>query len=240
MEDIMDNPEVIGIITARKGSKGLKDKNIKILRGKPVVWHTIQHSKKSTLINRIVCSTDSPIVEKIASSEGIEVMSRPNYLAQDDTPIEEVLLNVISTLNEKEKYSPDILVLLYANVPIRATEIIDTAIKKLIDKKCDCVLTVTDVGKFHPNWMIKIKDDDKLDLFSPTDIYVRQKLPGLYIHDGAVIVIKYQTFIQKLKKDNIYSIFGKDIRVIVQNPGETVEIDNKYDLIIAEMLLRNK
>jgi CMP-N-acetylneuraminic acid synthetase len=234
----MEKSDAIGIITARKGSKGVKNKNIKLLAGKPLVWYTIQHAKKSKLLKKTFCSTDSEEVEKIAKNEGIGVLNRPKRLGKDNTPIEEVLRYSISQLYNRQRYYPDIIVLLYANVPIRAESIIDTAIEKIIKTNCDCVLTVTDVGKFHPFWMIDIVDNDKLRPYSPSSVYRRQDLPRLFIHDGAVVAVKREILMRELPKANNFSIWGKDIRVIIQKSFETIEIDTDKDLIIAESILR--
>jgi len=239
----MNNMKVLGVITARGGSKGLKEKNILPLLGKPVIYYTIRKALRSKLINRLVLSTEDERIARISNSYGVEIIKRPKKLAMDSSAIENVLRQVVKFMERKD-YIPDLIVLLYANVPVRSDTIIDKAIRKIIRTKADAVISVTDVGKYHPYWLLRIDQKDKFRPFiseKPYNYgYRRQELPQLYIHDGAVLVVRKAILMKNLAKTKLYSCFGNNIRVIYQKPEETVDIDNWYDLKLAEILLREK
>jgi CMP-N-acetylneuraminic acid synthetase len=234
----MSKMNIVGIITARGGSKGVKDKNIIPLLGKPIIYYTIKRAKESKLLDKIVCSTEDERIARIVQEYGVEVIRRPSELARDTSPIEDVLRHAVKEL-QQGGFNPGIVVLLYANVPVRAGGIIDKTIKKMISTHADCVLTVENVGKFHPYWMLKVDNSDKLIYYTPDkNLYQRQMLPRLYIHDGSVLAVKKDVLMKGLSNDRLYSSFGEDIRVIIQQPGDTVEIDDRYDLSVAEILLK--
>ncbi|MFH1449310.1 MAG: hypothetical protein ABIG09_02745 [bacterium] len=92
---------IVGVITARGGSKGLKNKNILPLLGKPVIYHTIEKAIESKLLDRIVCSTDDDRIASIVKKYGIEVIRRPKELARGISPIEDVLRHAVKRLEKK-------------------------------------------------------------------------------------------------------------------------------------------
>jgi CMP-N-acetylneuraminic acid synthetase len=237
----MSMKNVLGVITARKGSKGLKKKNILSLFEKPVIYYTIEKALKSKLINKLVVSTEDEKIAKIVGRYGVEVIKRPKNLAKDSSPIEDVLRHTVEFL-ETQNYIADLVVLLYANVPVRSNSIIDRAIRKIIETDADAVMSITDVRKFHPYWFLKINKQNKIQPFISGNIYKkgyrRQTLPRLFIHDSAVLVVKRNILMKNKLKTKLYSCFGNDIRGIYQRPEETVEIDDLFDLKLAEAILR--
>ena len=120
--------EILAIIPARGGSKGIPGKNIKLLAGKPLLFYTIDAAKNSKYITRTVVSTESAQIKDIALSLGAEVIDRPIELAQDETKTAPVLLQVVSEL-EKQNYYPDIVVLLQATCPLRNAKELDEAVE---------------------------------------------------------------------------------------------------------------
>ncbi|MDD2731847.1 MAG: acylneuraminate cytidylyltransferase family protein [Candidatus Pacebacteria bacterium] len=230
---------ILGVITARGNSKGVKNKNIKPLAGKPTIYYTIEAAKKSKLLTRLVCSTEDSKIAEITKSYGVEVIKRPKALACDTARIDDVLRHTVKFLEKRDKFTTDIVVLLYANIPIRKEGIIDKTISEFIKFNPDCVMTVSDIGQFHPNWLLKVEDEKRIDLYSPTTIYRRQDLPKYYYNDGSVVAVKKEAL---MKNDGIslYPAFGKDIRAIIQSQHETIEIDNEYDYFLAESILNTR
>src|SRR3989338_10705521 len=111
--------EVLAIIPARSGSKGLPGKNIYKIDGKPLIAYSIQSAKESKLINRVVVSTDSNKIGDVAKRYGAEVIIRSKNLALDATPTLPVLRHAVRFLKNKEGYYPDIVVLLQPPTPTR-------------------------------------------------------------------------------------------------------------------------
>ena len=224
---------VVAIIPARSGSKGIPHKNIQEIAGKPLLAYTIEAALKSKYVNRVIVSTDSFEIAKIAKSYGAEVpFLRPSELAMDDTPMVAVIQHAVRYLETVEQYFVNIVVILQPTSPLRKTKYIDEAIEKLIKSNADSVIAVCEV-KHHPFWLF-ILDGDKARPFIEEGLSItrRQELPKVYSVNGAVYVVRKDV----LFKEN--SIIGKNTRAIVMPREESVDIDDYFDLFIAEMTIK--
>jgi len=123
--------KIIAIIPARGGSKGIPQKNIRLLAGKPLVAYTIEHALRARQVNRTIVSTDDAEIAKVARQYGAEVVIRPPELATDTASSEPVLLHVLSFLEQTEGYLPSLIVLLQPTSPLRQPDDIDNAIDTL-------------------------------------------------------------------------------------------------------------
>ena len=127
---------IIGIIPARKNSKRIKNKNIKLLNGKPLIEYTIIEAKKSKLLDQIIVSTDSPIIKKISGMNGINVSKlRSKKLSSENVKMLSVLKNALIVNNLRKKAKT--IVLLQPTSPLRKVEHIDKAIK-IFDQEKFC------------------------------------------------------------------------------------------------------
>lgn len=230
---------ILGVIPARAGSKRLKGKNVLPLMGRPMICHTIDHVRKSALIDRVVCSTDSTETARIAKRNGCEVIRRPKNISQDHSRLEDALIHAIDYLEQKDGYKADIVVILLPNIPIRQNGIIDKVVKRLIATKADSVFTVENVGKHHPLWMVKKGKDDKMVRYVASSVFRGQDLPPLYINNGAVWAVWSGVLKKKIERSTNYSQFGKDMRIIIQDRYNSIDIDDKYDLLLAEAIMKN-
>ncbi|MBS3121391.1 N-acetylneuraminate synthase [Candidatus Woesearchaeota archaeon] len=220
---------IIAIIPARGGSKGIPKKNIALLAGKPLIAYTIEEAKKSKYINRIIVSTDSEEIANVSREYGAEVIIRPKELAQDTTPTLPVLKHVLE--NVEKEYCVNLIVVLQPTSPLRKVEYIDLAIKKLMDENCDSVVSVC---KFdHSPAAIVSVEDDKLQMTSTNSNKFRRQDSNLYLINGAVYVVKRDIM---MKLDNY--IVGGDIRIIVMPKEASVDIDEPIDLKLAESFLK--
>ena len=218
---------ILGIIPARGGSKGLPGKNIKKLAGKPLIKFSIESAKQSR-INKILVTTDDKKIAKIAKSAGAEVpFLRPKSLSSDRSSIIEVVKHSLKFLKDKQSYIPDIIILLQPTSPLRNQNLIDKSISKLTRSNCTSVISVLKI-KTHPYsafWFKKNylkpfrKDYEKFER--------RQKIPSLYYPTGSVYTFWYDT----LKKFN--SMYGTRIKPIIEE--NQLDIDNNFDFFLAEM-----
>jgi len=228
---------IVIIIPARGGSKGLKNKNIKPLLGKPLLYYTIDAARESKLADRIIISTEDKNISKVSREYGIEVVNRPIEYSTDDAPIELALRHVIKYLEQNENYFADVVVLLQANVPIRKKGQIDNVIRKLIDTKADSVVTVVEITK-RPEFMKKITKGDKIIHLTKTKKITRQEYKDKpYILDGAVLAIKRDVLMKTENLTGAHVYLGEDIRCIIQKPKYVIEIDEQFDFDVAEGLL---
>ena len=143
--------KVLGVIPARGGSKGIPDKNLALVGGRPLLAYTADAVKESKLLTRTIVSTDDARIADCARSMGLEVpFMRPSSLAGDEAPMLPVLQHAVETL-EADGFHADIIVLLQPTSPLRRGEHIDAAVKWLERAGGDSVVSVVEVPhQFNP------------------------------------------------------------------------------------------
>lgn len=225
--------KVLAIIPARGGSKGVPDKNIRIVAGKPLIAYAIECAQESRLINRIVVSTDSPIIAQTASDYGAEVLMRPSHLAQDETPMPPVLLHVLQTLQENgENY--DLVVLLQVTSPIRTGQDLDNVVEMFASTPdLDAVISVVPMDDVHPARMYTLDEGQWMNPYIESGEEARrQDLPVVYYRNGCIYAIR-----SEILKDN-KSLMVKNKKAYIMPAKWLANIDDERDLIIAEALIK--
>jgi CMP-N-acetylneuraminic acid synthetase len=152
---IKEKTNVIAIIPARGGSKGIPRKNIRLLAGKPLIAYTIEAAFTSKM-DKVIVSTEDEEIAEISKKYGAEVIERPKGLAKDETPTIDVIFHVLEILKAKN-YNPDIVVLLQPTSPLRNAEDIYNAIKLFLDSDCESVVSVCEV-EHPPYWSFEIEE----------------------------------------------------------------------------------
>lgn len=145
--------EIISIIPARGGSKGIPLKNIIPLNRKPLLYYTVTASLNSSSINITVVTTDHGKIARAAQRFGSEVVNRPKNLANDTIGLEPTLGYTLDYLEKKERYIPDVIVLLQNTSPLRSSKHIDEALELFFTKKYDSVLS----GSLWPTFYGKLR-----------------------------------------------------------------------------------
>lgn len=234
--------KILATVLARGGSKGLPGKNIKSLLGKPLLAYTIEEAKKSKYINKIVLSTDYEDIAEVGRQYGAEVpFMRPAELAGDNVMDQPVIKHALDWLRENENYVPDIIVHLVPTAPLRKAEHIDKGVEIFLEHPdADSVRSVVESPK-HPLkcWSL---ENQILKTFIPKNIYgfeepysmPRQKLPRAYVNNGSVYVIKPSVILEKnsMAGDKIYGF---------EMPAEnSINIDDKFDFMMAEMIIKKE
>jgi CMP-N-acetylneuraminic acid synthetase len=220
---------VLGIIPARGGSKGIPNKNVKELNGKPLICYTIEATKGS-MLNRIVVSTDCQRIAEVSENSGAEVILRPNHLAQDDTPTLPVIQNVLNNLSEKY----DAVMVLQPTSPIRNLSHINEAISLFIEKKTDSLVSVVKVPhNFNPESIYSLENDLLINyLNSDKKIFNRHNKKTYYARNGPAIII---TKTEIIKNSN--SFYGKTVTPYIMSVEDSFDIDEPIDFRITEALL---
>ena len=228
--------KILGVITARGGSKGIPGKNIKELAGKPLIAYTIESARASGIFDRIIVSTDDEKIAEVARGYGCEVpFLRPAELAQDATPHVAVLQHAVSFLKEKENYVPDYVVILQPTAPLRTSVHIREAAELLQATGADSVVSVCEVpGHFNPRWQFIIDNSNHLNIFTGepfSDIVRRrQDLSRTYARNGAVYLFKTGLLFDPAKPN----FYGKNVAAYVMKPEVSVNIDTMEDWEEAE------
>ena len=227
------NNEILAIIPARGGSKGLKRKNILDFIGKPLIAHTIEQAQNSKYVSRVIVSTEDEEIAMISKKYGAEIpFMRPNRLADDSSSTNEVIEYTLKELEMKEGYRPDLICLLQCTSPLRTSEDIDNTIDKLFNTSSDSAVSITE-AKSNPYWT-NILVDDKLEYFIKEGkrIKRRQDLPEIYELNGAVYVVKTDVFLKEKTLET------KNITGYVMKAENSIDIDNIIDLKTAEIMYK--
>ncbi len=237
---------VLALIPARGGSKGIPRKNIYRIAGKPLIAWTIETARASKLIDRVIVSTDDAEIAKIARQYGAETpFMRPKKFAQDDTPDLPVFQHALLWLKKHEKYTPDLVVQLWATSPYRKAKHVDEAIRLRLraGKRTDSVRSVT----FPSQTPFKMWRRDKgthlrpiLDKSFPKTYesgephsLPRQLLPEVLVQTGYVSVI-WPEIIRK------GSMHGQNILPYFHDPELYTEFDSQKDIAHTEHVLRSR
>lgn len=232
------NKEILAIIPARGGSKGIKRKNMVPIEGKPLIEYTIIAAKDSKYITRVTVNSDDQEILAFAEKQGIETIVRPAELARDDTAMKEVLLYQLRMMKEKENYVPDILILLQPTSPLRTAKHIDEALEKMLSYDCDALVSVEEEPHLHsPYSVMKKNEEGYLEFFlkEGQKFTSRQEKPKFYARNGAAIYAVYtETYL------NTGSLYGTKCIPYEMLPEDSVDIDEPIDLYIARSMMQYK
>jgi CMP-N,N'-diacetyllegionaminic acid synthase len=192
--------KILGVITARGGSKGIPGKNLKPLAGKPLLWYTLESAKQSHAFDRLIISTDADDIADYARAHGCEVpFMRPADFARDHTAHQPVLEHAVQWLRDHEGYRPEAVMILQPTSPLRQPEHIREAIQLLADSGADSVLTVSAVSPHvHPLRMLSVDADGVARLFVTGEPVRRrpkrrQDLPPVWVMNGVIYLFRTAT-----------------------------------------------
>ncbi|PCI29357.1 MAG: hypothetical protein COB67_04180 [SAR324 cluster bacterium] len=230
---------ILGIITARGGSKGVPRKNIRLLQGKPLIRYTIEAALATKgIFQRIIVSTDDMEIAEISKKAGAEVpFLRPAELALDETSSLDVVQHAIRFVEKQDGEPIDWAMILQPTSPLRTVKDIQKSVALAQSGNYDSVVSVRLANNNHPLKVKRIDDDGLLQCFlegavEPTR---RQDLtPDVYQRNGAIYLSRRQVFMEE------NSIFGTRICPYIMDGQISVDIDSELDFRIAEALLTSK
>lgn len=229
--------DVLGVVPARGGSKGVPGKNIKEVAGRPLLAYTARAIQEATLLTRVVLSTEDPAIADVGRRWGLDVpFLRPRELAEDDTPTLPVLQHAVRWFAERDERF-DAVCLLQPTTPMRTGADIDACIELLESTGADSVLSVLPLpAKYNPHWVFFVDEDGGLTLSTGerAPIPRRQDLPPAYHRDGAIYVTRCAVLMDR------DSLLGDRIIPYHMDPERTVNIDLPGDLTRAEALLAER
>ena len=226
---------MLGIITARGGSKGIPLKNIAPLFGKPLLTYTAEAAFQSKRLNRIILSTDSSEIADVGLSLGLKVpFVRPPELSTDNTKTLPVLQDIVRKL-EVSGDIYDAVFTLQPTSPLRLASDIDGAIELMERELPDSVIGYSPVGPHNPYRLRQIDSKgtvlDTLN-FDNQRGQPRQSLPQFYERNGAVYLTRKNILM------NSDSIYGMNSKAWIIPRERSVDIDDSLDLEYAEFLIR--
>ncbi|MCB9111291.1 MAG: acylneuraminate cytidylyltransferase family protein [Anaerolineales bacterium] len=224
--------KILGIIPARGGSKGIPGKNIRLLNGKPLIYYAAKAAYQSELIDRLILTTDSVEIAEAGKILGIEVpFIRPAELARDDTPMLPVIEHALQFM-EAQGWQPDTILLLQPTAPLRKAEHIRTAIKMLVDLKCDSVVSVVEVPRhFAPDFVLRLEDGKLKPFLDGPLVTRRQDAHPAYSRDGTIYAFRRDMFVLK------HNIYGDDCRPLIIPGDQSCNLDTMDDWQEAEKMI---
>ncbi len=227
-------PSVLGIITARGGSKGIPNKNIALLHGKPLIAYTIEATKCSTLLTRTIVSTDNGEISAIAKQNGAEVpFMRPPELSTDAALALDVLAHAVRYLEEHDGQSFDYVMMLQPTSPLRTSEDIDACIKIAQETNADSVFSMKELPDFAPQKMKVIRDGQ---IFPFLEEEKGQSAP----RSRAEKVYKRNCAIYLTRTELIFNgdQFGKKSMAYIMPRERSIDVNDPVDLELAEFWMK--
>jgi len=225
--------DYIAFIFARGGSRGVKDKNIRLVAGKPLIAHSIESAFASKYISEVIVSTDSEKIAAVAKNYGAKLLMRPGDLARDKSP--ELLAwkhAIASNLDLLKNTST--FISLPATSPLRSVQDINAAIEKYQQNQCDILFGICQSHRNPYLNMVSITDENLIEVVNDgSDAFRRQDVPQVYDVTTCVYVgdIEYIMSCEKLMQGRVGYL---------EIPVErSLDIDTEYDLYLANLILTN-
>ncbi len=220
----------LALIPARGGSKGVKNKNIRLVDGKPLISYTINTAKKCVCFEDIVVSTDSEEIAGIAREYGASVpFTRPAELSDDKTKSIDVVIHTLEILGKDY----DAVCFLQPTSPLRKVEDIKGALVKYEKEGKPTLVSVAKLEDPHPHKIKLIKDNSLIPFIPGTKCEVpRQMLPVCYFLNGGIYIVDVNFAKEK------QAFFDENTVPYIMPSERSVNIDTELDLLLAELLIK--
>jgi len=223
-----NNFKILAIIPARGGSKGIPRKNVRFLFGKPLISYIINTALDSQLIDEVVVTSDDDEIIEISRFVGIKnIVKRSKDLADDNTPLDPVIIHAVNIFEKTSKKSFDIIITLQPTSPLLKKSTLDSAIKYFIEHKCTTLISITEFK--HLFW---IKKKGKFELFHKKRLN-RQYLKPIYLETGGFVICKKENLSKKTRLVEPIDLYKIDHL-------ESIDIDTNLDWIVAATILGKK
>lgn len=232
-----ENIKILCVILARGGSKGIPHKNIKLLNNHPLISYSLTAAKNSKLIDKIIVSTDSKRIAKISKSYGAEIpFLRPAKLSGDKVASVDALKHALNKSEIFYKTKFNYIIELPCVSPLRDEHDIDQALNILINNKLDSVTSYVDTGEKHPIRLKRIKNNNVTNFckeYPEASIgSFRQDFEKCYIRNGAIYAMTRACLMNRTRH-------GKKQFPMIMDPSKSINIDDKFDFTLAELLIEN-
>lgn len=229
--------KILGLIPARGGSKGVPNKNIKSLGGKPLIHYTIEAALPCSDISQLVVSTDSAAIAEVSRTAGAAVpFMRPDELATDSSPSIDTVIHAVEWFQEKGEHF-DAVCLLQPTSPFRTAEDIQKAVVVFKEQAADSLISVREVPhQYNPHWVFEPKEDSEFLKIATGEKQIiprRQELPKAYYRDGSIYIVKTKVLLEQR------SLYGEHIAFCVSENPVYVNIDTLADWTEAERQIRD-
>jgi len=231
---------VLGVVTARAGSKGIPGKNTRLLAGKPLIAYTIEAALQSRAFDRVILSTDDPAAATVAKALGCEVpFMRPAALAADDTPHLPVMRHALEWMRDHERYDPDSVMTLLPTAPLRQPAHLREAVALEASTGADSVIGIDELPPhFNPMRVVTVDEHGWARLFVGNQPVKRrpgrrQDMPPAWVMNGAIYLFKTRCLFDPVEPN----LYGDRVAAMVMPPPYGLNLDDPEDWERAERLL---
>ncbi len=223
---------LVAIVTARGGSKGIPGKNIIPLAGKPLIAYSIEAALGCECVSSVIVTTDDAGIANVSRACGARVIDRPKTLATATARSEDVVRHVLESMAQEEGL-PESFVLLQPTSPLRNAGHLREAVTLYHREQASCLISVTEV-EHHPYKNLRLERGLLKPLFEVKHLSApRQTLPQTYRQNGAVYIMNSRLFLQS------DTFFVEPVLPFIMDWSNSVDIDEPRDLVLAEQLLRD-
>jgi len=226
---------ILGLIPARGGSKGIPNKNIKQLGTKPLIAYSIEVALESNLFSIVAVSSDSDLILETSKKYDIkDCIKRPRELATDESPTIDTVIHALQFFRDKGIFF-DAVCLLQPTSPFRTVQFLEEAVLIFKKENSDSLISVLEVPHvYNPHWVYEANKNNQLEISTGEKRIItrRQNLPKSYIRDGAIYLTKSAVILGEK------CLYGKSISYLVSDNAKYVNIDSNEDWKKAENLLK--
>ncbi|MCZ6594526.1 MAG: acylneuraminate cytidylyltransferase family protein [Bacteroidetes bacterium] len=225
---------VLAIIPARGGSKGVPGKNIRLIADEPLIAYSIHAAFQSKLLTSFAVSTDDDNIAEVSERYNAEVIKRPFELAADDSPIVPVLVHALGQVENKTGLEFEIVLVLQPTAPIRTGADIDNVINMLqADLEIGSIVSVCPIDDCHPARMYSLDSDSIMKPFDKKlETARRQELPELFHRNGAIYAMRRNTLLEQK------TVMSDHKKAYIMPRSHFCNIDDERDMLIADLLVK--
>ncbi len=226
-------PHTIAVIPARGGSTRIHKKNLAPLGGHPLLAYTVDAALRSGVMDGVYVSTQDEEIGAVARQYGATIIWRPEHLASATSQTEPALVHAVEQVEEETGRAVDLLVMLQATSPLRGPDRIEQAVSMMISDGCDSVTSVVPDVMYH--FLSDLGPEGRLlPRYDPKDRPRTQDITPRYCENGAIFVMTRSQIIERGCR------MGGDMRALIMEEWESVDIDTELDLAVAEAVMAQR
>lgn len=227
----MTRLNVLALIPARGGSKGIPRKNLQPLAGKPLVLHTVEQALQASLVTQTVVSTDDEAIAAVCQAAGARIVRRPPEISGDTASSESALVHALEALSSEGVELPDLVLFLQCTSPLRYSSDIDNAIRTLQEQKADSLLSVSPSHQFL--WE-ETEEEVRSINYDFRNRPRRQDMKPQYAENGSIYLFRPKGLLETGNR-----LSGKVV-LYKMDDQSSIDIDSPLDLLLAEAILQER
>lgn len=237
------NKKILAVIPARSGSKRIKNKNLKKINNKPLIYYTLKYAlNNKKYIDEFFLSTDSKKISKYGNKTypNISPVLRPKNISKDGSGDIGFINHALNYYQREKNMIFDIVVIFRPTTPIRNKNLFLSCLKTLTKNNASSVRSAKSVKHINPYWMYKIKNNKLIEAIKNKNFfkyYQSQKLPDFFMHDGHCDIFLTKNLSDKKNIRNMEKIYGKKMIYFKNKQKISINIDEPFEFLIAKTFL---